>query len=46
MSFMKHTFAAIGLVLLGPALAQTPPASTAATPDLQQQVTDIKSVLP
>jgi hypothetical protein len=43
---MKQSFAAIGLVLLGPALAQTPPASPAAAPDLQQQVTDIKSVLP
>ena len=46
MTQLRHTLLAVGILALGPALAQTAPPAPAAAPDLQQQVTDIKSVLP
>ena len=43
---LKATVAAMGLLLMGTAVAQTAPPAPAAAPDLQQQVNDIKGVLP
>jgi hypothetical protein len=42
----KITVAALGALLVGAATAQTAPPAPAAGPDLQQQVSDIKGVLP
>ena len=42
----KATIVAIGALMAGTAVAQTPPPAPAAGPELQQQVADIKGVLP
>ena len=42
---LRYTLVAFSMALLGPALAQTPPAAGPA-PDLQQQITEVKSALP
>lgn len=41
----RYTLIAFSMALLGPALAQTPSAPAPA-PDLQQQITEVKSALP
>lgn len=43
---LKTIVAAVGALLMGTAVAQTAPPAPAAGPDLQQQVNDIKGVLP